>query len=301
MSTTTPNLGLVKPASSDRFWGATLNDNLDLIDDGLVLRTGSTFNDAAAAAVFHTGTVRGSQLGGASSELLGFWGASPAAQPANTVELVALLSAVGLRASGGNPALNIGTGALTCGAANLGGAVAIADGQNVAVGSTVGTMLATTATQKLGFWGASPAAQPSGAAQAALIDNTAGDVSVFTLDLPGVPSALTDGSGGSASSAIATATNTSALTDGSGGSASTALAAIADASTANAVASLASQLAAQRALNTVLINAVASLAAKVNGNISALAKERDNSSRLAKLQAALRAAMVGAGLMKGSA
>lgn len=83
-----------------------------------------------------------------------------------------------------------------------------------------------------------------------------------------VLAALTDSTGGVASSTLAAATNTDALTDSSGGTPSTTIAAIGasyvQATMANAIATLAAELAKQRTLNTVLINAVASLAAKVN-------------------------------------
>lgn len=41
------------------------------------------------------------------------------------------------------------------------------DGANIAVNTTTGTEIGTASTQKLGFWGTTPAVQPSGAAQAA--------------------------------------------------------------------------------------------------------------------------------------
>lgn len=42
----------------------------------------------------------------------------------------------------------------------------IADATNVALGTTTGTKLGTAATQKLGFWNATPVVQPSSASQA---------------------------------------------------------------------------------------------------------------------------------------
>lgn len=49
----------------------------------------------------------------------------------------------------------------------------LADGVNLAVGSTTGTKIATATTQKLGFHNATPTAQASGAAQAAVATTTA--------------------------------------------------------------------------------------------------------------------------------
>lgn len=52
----------------------------------------------------------------------------------------------------------------------------INDGGNVAVGTTTGTKIGTSASQKLGFFNATPVVQPSGASQGALTDNTMGSV-----------------------------------------------------------------------------------------------------------------------------
>jgi hypothetical protein len=164
-------------------------------------------NDSGGVVTVNLGTTNGTILGGGATDKLAFWGATPATQPANTVEIVSLLSAAGLRATGGNPPLNLGSGAVTCGALNAGGTVTVTDAQNVVVGTTTGTKFGTAANQKIGFFGATPAAQPSGANEAAV-------------------------------GALTTAT----LTDGSGGTASTSIATISDSATANAVASLAAQV-----------------------------------------------------------
>jgi hypothetical protein len=142
---------------------------------------------------------------------------------------------------------------------------------------------------------------PAGADQAAVTDATGGSVASVSLASCAATTALTDGSGGTASSTIPAATNTSALTDSTGGTASTTLAAVADAPTANALASLAAQLAAQRALNVILLDAIASLASKVNGLRADAGHANDDVARLARLSNANRAALVAAGLMKGSA
>ena len=79
---------------------------------------------------------------------------------------------------------------------------------NLILSATTGTKIGTAATQKLGFWNATPIVQPAAAGQAA-----------------------------------AAAQTQDTLTDNSGGSASTTLAAISDTATKDAVASLAAQLA----------------------------------------------------------
>lgn len=92
------------------------------------------------------------------------------------------------------------------------GNITMPDAGNVVTNATTGTKIGTAVTQKIGFWNATPVVQPAAAGQAA--------AAAITQD---------------------------ALTDNSGGSASTTLAAISDTATKNAVASLAAQLAKVRA------------------------------------------------------
>ena len=50
---------------------------------------------------------------------------------------------------------------------------------------STGTRIGTAASQKLGFWGATPVAQPSGADQAAVtLGNTGGEIGVLTISDP---------------------------------------------------------------------------------------------------------------------
>lgn len=77
-----------------------------------------TLSDGTDIAV---GTTNGTKLGTATTQKLSLWNATPIVQPANTVELVTLLTNVGLRASGGNPDLNLGSGAITAGVTLLSG------------------------------------------------------------------------------------------------------------------------------------------------------------------------------------
>lgn len=55
------------------------------------------------------------------------------------------------------------------------GTATLAAGANLVFATSgSGTQIGTGATQKMGFWGATPAAQPSGATQAALADDSGG-------------------------------------------------------------------------------------------------------------------------------
>lgn len=88
------------------------------------------------------------------------------------------------------------------------GNVTFDEAKNLIVGTTTGSKIGTSVSQKLGFWNATPVIQQASANQAAL-----------------------------------TAQSQTSLTDNSGGSASTTLASISDTATKNAVASLAAELA----------------------------------------------------------
>lgn len=128
---------------------------------------GGTFADAGGVVTVGLGAANGTKIG-ATGDKLGFLGAVPVAQQAATVDLVVLLSTLGLRAAGGNPPLNLGTGAATCGALNIGGTTTLGDGQNVVAGTTTGTKFGTATAQKFGWWNAAPIGQPASANQAAL-------------------------------------------------------------------------------------------------------------------------------------
>lgn len=61
------------------------------------------------------------------------------------------------------------TAATLTGAISSTGDTTLADGKNIIVGSTTGTMVATATTQKLAFHGATPVTQRAGAARAAIV------------------------------------------------------------------------------------------------------------------------------------
>jgi hypothetical protein len=101
------------------------------------------------------GTSTGTQIGTATSQKLGFYGATPVIQPTNTTDLRTALINLGLYATGGASPLNLNGGALTVGSAT------VADAGNVVVGSTTGTQIGTATSQKLGFFGKTPIVQPT--------------------------------------------------------------------------------------------------------------------------------------------
>ena len=63
------------------------------------------------------------------------------------------------------------------------GSVTMADTVNLVLGTTNGTKIGTSASQRLGLWGATPVVQPSSANQAALTDSTTGTASGTVTDV----------------------------------------------------------------------------------------------------------------------
>lgn len=120
-------------------------------DSGIVVRT--------TGKAFHIG----GQNSGSRSRVvtvtedgkLGFFAATPVAKQAATVDLRAALINLGVYTTGGASPLDLNGGALTA------GSVTLADAGNVAVGTTTGTKIGTAATQKLGFWNATPVVRPA--------------------------------------------------------------------------------------------------------------------------------------------
>lgn len=143
---------------------------------GVTMATGTNFTLATTGA--------GTQLGSGSTQLLGLWGATPAAQPAGSTDILAGLISLGARASGANPPLNMGTGALTAGATSVGtlavtDTLTMTDAKNIVFGTTTGTQLGTGTTQKISVYGATPIAQRSGSAQTAIVTTAATQTSPF--------------------------------------------------------------------------------------------------------------------------
>jgi hypothetical protein len=99
------------------------------------------------------GSTTGTQIGTASTQKLGFFGVTPVVQPGSTTDLRTAIINVGLLATGGATPLNLNGGALTVGGAT------VADGGNIALGTSTGTQIGTSSTQKIGFFGKTPAVQ----------------------------------------------------------------------------------------------------------------------------------------------
>lgn len=148
------------------------SDALPIYDSGVTKRVSvsnlvSALSSIADGQNVALGTTTGTKIGTSTSQKLGFWNATPVVQPLLTADLLDSLQALGLVASGaGNTPLNLTGGALGC------GTITLADASDIVAQTTTGTKIGTSASQKLGFYGAAPVAQPSSANQAA-ITNTA--------------------------------------------------------------------------------------------------------------------------------
>ncbi len=143
------------------------------------------------------------------------------------------------------------------------GDIVLGEGKNIIVGSTTGTVIAEAATDKIGFYGATPIVQPSGAAEGAVSQTQ---------------TALTDSTGGAVSTTLAAQTVFSPSVAWNGSSVYPSL------EDATAIA----------AINTAQKNAIASLAAE-------LALVRADTAAIIAEANALRTALVNLGLIKGSA
>lgn len=171
LSTSTKNIAIVTAGTLVH----TAVPSVQLGSDNLILTTSGGAPSVLSlgdGATLTLGTTTGTKIGTATTEKLGFFNATPVVQPAGTVDVLASLVTLGLRAATSNPPLNLGSGALTAGAATLAAAtvttlgtagdVTLADANNVAVGTSTGTKIGTATSQKLGFFNATPVVQQTG-------------------------------------------------------------------------------------------------------------------------------------------
>lgn len=159
--------------------------------------------------------------------------------------------------------IDLSAGDVTMPANFVDGDIVLGEGKNIQVGSTTGSQIAENATDKIAFFGATPIVRPSGATQAAASQTQ---------------TALTDSTGGSATTTLAAVTTFTPSVAWNGSSV------YPSAADATAIA----------AAITSLKNSVASIAAEL-----ALVKT-DNAALVAEANA-LRTALVNLGLIKGSA
>lgn len=118
------------------------------------------------------GTTTGTQIGTASSQKLGFFGATPVDQPLETADLLDSLQELGLiKTDTGATPLNLGTGALTCGALTAGAtsASSVASPGAITSSGAAGIGYATGA-------GGTGTVSGTGTAQTVTINKTCGSI-----------------------------------------------------------------------------------------------------------------------------
>lgn len=208
-SSYTTNVALAKPAFNDRGWNTTLNTNLDSIDalaavGPLAVATkenpSTSLNVKVAAGVYRksddtVATYAGtSSFGCAASSAnylyltdAGVLTASTTGFPASTnvVRLATVVAGTGSITSitdGRVPWQSFGgTGTYL----PLAGGT-FSDGSGVVVvgcGTTNGTKIGNSSTDKIGLWGATPVVRPSGSAQAAITNSTGGTAGTTLSDV----------------------------------------------------------------------------------------------------------------------
>lgn len=135
---------LVARSTTDTLSNKTLNASTI---NGLM-----TFADTKDIA-FNTTT--GTHIGTATNQKFAFYGNTPVTQQAGTTDIRLALISYGFLAPGGITPLDLNGGALTHGTDNY------PDGVNMVVGTSTGTRIATTTSQKIGFWNTTPVVQPT--------------------------------------------------------------------------------------------------------------------------------------------
>lgn len=201
---------LSKPALADRNWDVPINANATALDAmaaiGALCVTmaevpsaslnvavaAGTFVDSTGAFVTYAGTASQAITTGTTKYLYLTDGGTltvASAWPAATVAQVRLAVVV----AGASTITSITDARIPWSAINTGTYLPLAGGTmgeaaNVALGTTTGSKIGTSAAQKLGFWNATPVIQPASANQAAV-----GTLATVTL---------TDSTGGSATTTL---------------------------------------------------------------------------------------------------
>jgi hypothetical protein len=193
---------LQKPSTADRNWDVPLNANLDYLDGmtaigGLVVTITETPSSSLNIRVSPGNYRRGDGTIGA------FVGLSSLALPASATRSIWLTDSGVLTTGSAFPAtLHVRLSSVTTGPSSILAVTdqriqcessgtglgfilktgdILPDGANLAFGSSIGTQIATSSTQKLGFFGATPSTQATGVA--ALGDSTGGMVSAGVTDV----------------------------------------------------------------------------------------------------------------------
>lgn len=191
----TSNLKIRKPAVNDRTWNVPLNENADLLDAVAPIgalavsskEVPSASRDVRVAAgtfikddgtlVTYAGTSSFTCSASSTCKLYltntGTLTESTSSWPAaNHVRLATVVTGTTTITSVTDERITIASTSVATYLALAGGT--LANGANIAVGTSTGTKIGTATTQKLGFWNTTPVVQPASANQAALTNSTGG-------------------------------------------------------------------------------------------------------------------------------
>jgi len=172
-NTYTPNVGLAQPASGDQTWNVPLNANSTLLD--VLAPVGNlcvtTTEIPSASCNVH---IAAGQFVKQDGSIGTFAGVASQGCTANATSAVYLdgANAWALTVAASYPATpHVRLAAVVAGASTITSIVdnrqcftvcgSIAEGVNLTLGSSTGTQIATAASQKLGFYGATPVVQPA--------------------------------------------------------------------------------------------------------------------------------------------
>lgn len=158
------------------FYGDSAMTPSYIMDMAATRPTAGMFNipDGGHFRLPTTNAAGGVKFGTASNQFWAMWGATPITQPVGTTDILAGLISTGIRATGANPPLNMGTGALTAGSAHFtttlavdgattfGQDVTLNNGQNLITGSGSGSRIFAGTGAKGGLFSATPIVQPAG-------------------------------------------------------------------------------------------------------------------------------------------
>lgn len=124
--------------------------------------------------------LRGESSGTAA--MIGFLGAAAVVRPSSTTDLRQALIDLGLYTAGGATPLDLNGGNLTVNAATINADSTLADGVDLALGTTSGTKIGTAANQKIALHGATPVVQDTGWNPTNVTTDRAFDANATTLD-----------------------------------------------------------------------------------------------------------------------
>jgi hypothetical protein len=187
-NTYTPRVQLAMPAPGDRTWNAPVNGNAQVLDALSPVGALAVGTAEVPSATLNVRAASGSYVAQDGTIAI-YAGLGSMAIPASSTRALYLdLTASGnLVVAAAYPTtahVRLATVATTSSVVSsitdnrqaFTVAGSYLDGVNLTFGSSTGTRIGSTPSQKLGLWGVTPVVQPSGAAQAALTNSTGGTI-----------------------------------------------------------------------------------------------------------------------------